>query len=97
MKSDVGHLGDIRVDGGAAANNLLMQIQSDLNQQIVVRPQMLETTAAGAAFLAGLGAGVFASKDEIRTAWKEDRRFEPNPSNSCHALIEKWNAAVAKA
>jgi glycerol kinase len=97
MKSDVGHLGDIRVDGGASANNLLMQIQSDLNQQTVVRPQMLETTAAGAAFLAGLGAGVFADKDEIAAAWKEDCRFEPNPNADTQNLIEKWNAAVAKA
>jgi glycerol kinase len=97
MKSDVGRMGDIRVDGGAAANNLLMQMQADLNQQTVVRPKMLETTAAGAAFLAGLGAGLFNSKEEIRAAWNEDRRFEPQPETNNAALLEKWNLAVNKA
>ena len=97
MKQDVGHLGEIRVDGGAAANNLLMQIQSNLNEQTVVRPKMLETTAAGAAFLAGLGAGIFNSPDEITAAWKEDRRFEPEKDSDTNALIEKWNRAVPKA
>jgi len=97
MKNDVGHLGDIRVDGGAAANDLLMQMQADLNQQTVVRPQMLETTAAGAAFLAGLGAGVFDSKEEITSAWRKDRSFEPTDNPSTANLIQKWNAAVAKA
>jgi glycerol kinase len=97
MKSDVGHLGDIRVDGGAAANNLLMQMQADLNDQTVVRPKMLETTAAGAAFLAGLGVGLFSSKDEIKEAWREDRRFEPSEDASTEALIKKWESAVSKA
>ena len=97
MKQDVGHLGEIRVDGGAAANNLLMQIQANLNEQTVVRPKMLETTAAGAAFLAGLGAGVFSSPEEITAAWKEDRRFEPDEGSATESLIEKWNHAVPKA
>jgi len=97
MKQDVGQLGDIRVDGGAAANNLLMQIQSNLNGQTVVRPKMLETTAAGAAFLAGLGAGVFKSADEITAAWQEDRRFEPEQGIDTNSLITKWNRAVSKA
>ncbi|MEE2902154.1 MAG: glycerol kinase GlpK [Myxococcota bacterium] len=97
MKQDVGQLGDIRVDGGAAANNLLMQIQSNLNGQTVVRPKMLETTAAGAAFLAGLGVGLFNSSDEITAAWQEDRRFEPEEGSDTESLITKWNRAVSKA
>ena len=97
MKQDVGQLGDIRVDGGAAANNLLMQIQSNLNGQTVVRPKMLETTAAGAAFLAGLGVGLFNSADEITAAWQEDRRFEPEEGSDTESLIAKWNRAVSKA
>ena len=97
MRADAGALREIKVDGGAAANNLLMQIQADLIQQPVVRPKMLETTAAGAAFLAGLGAGVFQSKDAITAAWREDRRFEPVASEGRDALIAKWAAAVEKA
>lgn len=97
MRKDVGKLGEVKVDGGACANNLLMQIQADLIGQSVVRPQVIETTAAGAAFLAGLGAGVFASKDDIKAAWREDRRFEPDPNASTDALLAKWRAAVEKA
>ncbi|MEQ9503910.1 MAG: glycerol kinase GlpK [Deltaproteobacteria bacterium] len=96
MQQETGKLAQIRVDGGAAANDLLMQIQADLAGTEVVRPKMLETTAAGAAFLAGLGAGVFESQDAIREAWREDRRFAPNAGAADH-LLEKWRAAVPKA
>jgi glycerol kinase len=97
MRSDVGTLGDVKVDGGAAANDLLMQLQADLTEATVVRPQMLETTAAGAAFLAGLGVGLFASKDDITAAWREDRRFEAGDLEAARRLKEKWAAAVPKA
>jgi glycerol kinase len=98
MKSDNGGtLGMIKVDGGAAANDLLMQIQADLAGQEVVRPKMLETTAAGAAFLAGLGVGLFPSKAAIKEAWREDRRFKTGDTWAADRLMTKWRTAVAKA
>jgi len=92
-----GSLGAMRVDGGAAANDLLLQIQADVAGTTVVRPKMIETTAAGAAFLAGLGAGLFSSTDDITRAWKEDRRFEPNPAFDAERLLTRWRVAVNKA
>lgn len=92
-----GTLNAVRVDGGAAANDLLLQIQADVARQTVVRPQMLETTAAGAAFLAGLGAGLFSSTDDIAQAWREDRRFEPHPGVETDRLLGRWRAAIGKA
>ena len=75
----------LRVDGGAAANDLLMQIQADQLQQPVERPVVAETTAVGAAFLAGLATGVWASRDELAATWRLDRRFEPGPrDDSAH-------------
>ena len=94
MTADAGPINALRVDGGATANNLLMQIQANVSGQTVIRPQMLETTAAGAAFLAGLGAGVFDSTDAIRAVWREDRRFAPSDSASAEALKARWRAAV---
>ena len=67
----------LKVDGGAAANNLLMQFQCDVLGTPIRRPQMLETTALGAAFLAGLGAGELDSTSELGARWQLDRRFEP--------------------
>lgn len=97
LRSDAGQLGTIKVDGGASANNLLMQMQADLAGQAVVRPEMIETTAAGAAFLAGLGAGVFESQQDIAEVWREERRFEPGERARAEALIGKWGGAVRKA
>lgn len=97
MRADCGNLAAIRVDGGAAANDLLMQVQADLLGQSVIRPVMLETTAAGAAFLAGLGAGLFEDVDAIRAAWKEDKRFEPGNEDAAAKLKAKWQAALPKA
>jgi glycerol kinase len=98
MRSDSGGLGMIKVDGGASSNDMLMQLQADLAGQPVVRPKMIETTAAGAAFLAGLGAGVFSSKDEIARVWREDRRFAAAADRStANHLLAKWTAAVKKA
>lgn len=99
MKSDSGHeLRSFKVDGGAAANNLLMQFQADILDTEIVRPKLLDTTALGAAFLAGLGAGVWKDKDELRKVWREDRRFTPSMSAEDRgARLKLWNDAVAKA
>ena len=70
-------LRELRVDGGASANNLLMQLQADLLGVPVVRPKILETTALGAAYLAGLAVGVWSSRDELARQWRMERRFEP--------------------
>jgi glycerol kinase len=88
----------LKVDGGAARNDLLMQIQADLLGRPVVRPQMVETTAFGAAMLAGLGAGFWSSPGEIRAVWQEERRFEPQmPADRRDEIIERWREAVKKA
>lgn len=75
-------LRELRVDGGAAANNLLMQIQADVLGVPVVRPRSVETTALGAAYLAGLGAGFWGTQDELAMHWSIDRRFEPSWSEA---------------
>src|SRR5690606_29821389 len=71
---------ELRVDGGASANNLLMQFQADLLGIPVVRPTVTETTALGAAWLAGLGCGVYTSPDELGKLWKPERVFTPGIS-----------------
>ena len=99
MASDAGRpLARLKVDGGAAANDLLMQFQSDVLGVEIARPAMVETTALGAAFLAGLGVGMWKDQDQIRKTWKLDRTFVPTTDR---ALIDehlaRWDAAVAKA
>ena len=87
-----------KVDGGASSNDLLMQFQADLLRVPVVRPRMVETTALGAAFLAGLAAGVWQGRDEIRRSWKMARRFEPRMSLEERAThLAKWRRAVQAA
>ena len=88
---------ELRADGGAAANNLLMQFQADILGVPVVRPRLLETTAAGAAFLAGLGAGVWRNSGELEDVWREDRRFEA-AMNSAERdrLYRGWRDAVER-
>lgn len=88
----------IKVDGGACSNDLLMQLQADLSGVEVVRPRNTETTAMGAVFLAGLGAGVWSSLEEIRAVWREDRRFLPAmlPAE-VRAMRDRWASAVARA
>jgi glycerol kinase len=84
----------LRVDGGAAANDLLMQIQADQLQMPVERPQVAETTALGAGFLAGLATGLWSSTDELAATWKLDRRFDPGPpEDSAH---DRWREAVRR-
>jgi glycerol kinase len=85
----------LRVDGGACANNLLMQMQADLLGLPVLRPQTVETTALGAALLAGLGVGVFKSPDELRTRLGIERVFEPQCSrDQAQAKLDAWQQAV---
>ena len=98
MAADAGiALKELRVDGGAAANNTLMQFQADLLGVPVVRPAVTETTALGAAYLAGLAVAYWPSVDAITGQWKVDRRFEPSmPQTSAIALRERWTAALGR-
>jgi glycerol kinase len=98
MEKDSGvPLKSLRVDGGATANNFLMQFQADMLDVPVGRPQIVETTALGAAYLAGLGVG-FWKKEELGTAWKIDKRFEPNMDESTKEKLYKgWAKAVSRA
>ena len=86
---------ELRVDGGACVNDLLMQFQADLLGIPVVRPQVIETTALGAASLAGLNAGVYGGLDELSALWRVERRFEPQMTRECAAaLMGHWEHAV---
>lgn len=87
----------LRVDGGASANNFLMQFQADILGVPVERPRVAETTALGAAYLAGLAVGYWASLDEISDRWQLDRRFEPSmPEEHREALYHDWKRAVSR-
>ena len=86
---------ELKVDGGACANNFLMQFQSDILGSRVVRPQCIETTALGAAYLAGLAVGYWDSLDDVRRNWAEDKVFEPiMPADRSEALLKGWHRAV---
>jgi glycerol kinase len=97
--SDAGlTLAELRVDGGATANNLLMQFQADILATPVVRPVVRETTALGAAYLAGLAVGYWASREEIARNWAADRRFQPRMEPTRREeLFAGWRRAVARA
>ncbi len=99
MERDSGTtLKELRVDGGASLNNLLMQFQADLLQVPVVRPKITETTALGAAYLAGLAVGFWSGRDEIAGQWSVDRRFEPERKFSeMEKLRGEWGRAVERA
>ncbi len=87
----------LRADGGASANDLLCQIQADQIGSPVERPEIVETTALGAAFLAGLGTGVWSSTDDLRHTWQLDRRFEPSGSReAADAAHARWTEAVTR-
>jgi glycerol kinase len=89
---------ELRVDGGASVNNLLMQFQADLLGIPVLRPKVVETTALGAAYLAGLAVGVYNSLDELGAQWQVDRRFEPAmPRERAAVLMGAWERAVRQA
>lgn len=87
-------INELRVDGGATVDNLLMQIQADVLQTQVVRPQITETTAMGAAYLAGLAVGYWSSLDEIQQQWKVERIFTPSAESHSKELISGWQKAV---
>jgi glycerol kinase len=98
MESDAGTaLRELRVDGGAAHNDLLLQIQADLLGNPVVRPTYLEATARGAAYLAGLASGVWSTTEELRANWQVDRRFEPKLDEPSRNFIRaRWQEAVKR-
>ncbi len=88
-------VGEMRIDGGAAVNNLLGQFQSDILGSPVIRPRVTETTAMGAAFLAGLAVGYWGSREEIAELWAADRRFEASmASDTRERLYRGWSRAV---
>lgn len=99
MEKDSGvRLAELRVDGGAARNNLLMQIQADLLGVPVVRPRVTETTALGAAYLAGLAVGFWQSLDDVTAHWQIDRRFEPSISESERdERLARWQGEIRRA
>ncbi len=98
MKQDAGALNVLKVDGGACANNLLMQMQADFLGVPCVRPKNIETTALGAAALAGLAVGLFASKDDVQRVWAMDRTFSPTLSdNARDDKLRMWTRAVGRA
>ena len=89
---------ELRVDGGACVNDLLMQFQADLLGIPVVRPAVVETTALGAAYLAGLASGIYAGQDELAALWQAERRFMPTLAREqAQALMARWEHAVAQA
>ena len=96
MQKDSGtEVSELKVDGGASADNLLMQFQSDILRTAVVRPKLTETTALGAAYLAGLASGFWSDRDEIRDQWQAERSFVPEmPRSRSEMLIRGWDRAV---
>ncbi|MGO8795655.1 MAG: glycerol kinase GlpK [Candidatus Sulfotelmatobacter sp.] len=99
VQTDTGTpLPELRVDGGASANDALMQFQADILGVPVVRPAITETTALGAAYLAGLGSGFWNELKQISELPREERRFEPSlPRSQVDAMRERWNEAVSRA
>jgi glycerol kinase len=99
MRADAGmKITSLRVDGGAATNNLLMQFQADMLGVPVVRPKIFETTALGAAFLAGLATGFWKNREQLASQWQIDRTFEPSmPKSQVESLRQGWNKALERA
>ncbi|HCO66510.1 MAG TPA: glycerol kinase [Dysgonomonas sp.] len=90
-------LKELRVDGGAAKNDLLMQFQANVLGQTVIRPQTTETTALGAAYLAGLAVGYWESIEEVSRQWHIEKKFEPDPKVDMHLAKKKWSDAIYRA
>jgi glycerol kinase len=99
MEKDSGiPIRELRVDGGATVNNLLMQFQSDILDVRVIRPQIIETTALGAAYLAGLATGFWKSQDDIQNYWVADKTYSPDMDNAERAdMVKGWDKAVRAA
>jgi glycerol kinase len=99
MKQDSGvPINSLRVDGGASANDMLMQFQADILQVPVVRPKVIETTALGAAYLAGLATGFWKDRADVSRSWQVDRTFEPQMSadKAAHRR-SRWHQALGRA
>ena len=99
MRTDSGcGIPELRVDGGASQNDMLMQFQADILQTPVVRPAVTETTALGAAYLAGLAVGYWKDEAEIATQWRAEKRFEPAmPQAQAEGLRSRWRSALERA
>lgn len=99
MEDDLGEkLKELKVDGGASQNDLLMQMQADFLQATIVRPKIIETTGLGAALLAGLAVGIWKSQEEVRSVWKEDKKFTPQMDPiKVQEKLAIWQEAVEKA
>lgn len=98
MEADAGTpISELRVDGGATANNLLMQFQADILKCRVIRPKVTEVTALGSAYLAGLATGFWGGVDEIAEQWQVDKNFEPEELENYDELIDGWNRAIKAA
>ena len=99
MEADSGiSIKELRVDGGATANDLLMQFQADILNTKVVRPRVTETTALGAAYLAGLAVGFWSGIDEIQKQWQADTAFNSAMPEEEQAVLKKgWQRAVKSA
>ena len=96
MERDAGvRLSELKVDGGASRNNLMMQFQADILDTAVIRPEVTETTAMGACYLAGLAVGYWGSLDEIRRQWKAERTFTPSGAGTS-AVKEGWKDAISR-
>ena len=97
MQKDAGiKFSNLKVDGGASNNNLLMQIQADLLNTRVIRPKVTETTALGAAFLAGLASGFWKSTKDLEKLWKEDFSFKPKSDDNTKSIIRLWENRVPR-
>ena len=99
MERDLGkRIERLKVDGGASANNFLLQFQADILDVVVEKPEMLETTALGAAYLAGLAVGYWQSKEDIKQNWKLAKTFIPSMDEKVRSgLVDGWNRAVGRA
>ena len=96
MEKDAGvKLSELKVDGGASRNNLMMQFQADILDTQVIRPQVTETTAMGACYLAGLAVGYWKSLDEIKKQWQAERCFSPSGAD-VSAVKEGWADAISR-
>ena len=96
MEKDAGvKLSELKVDGGASRNNLMMQFQADILDTAVIRPQITETTAMGACYLAGLAVGFWSSLDEIKKQWKAERTFSPSGADVT-SVKEGWADAIKR-
>jgi len=98
MEKDLGRrMKPLRVDGGACANNLLMQIQADVLGRKIIRPKLIETTVAGAAYLAGLGVGLWSGTKEIRNLWQAEREFGVTISTAVRKeRLASWDKALER-